>query len=298
MPSGDALYGGVEAGGTKFVCLAGTGPDDVRAIERFPTEAPEITLRRVLDFFAGLSEGPSAVGIGSFGPVDLDTASPTWGFITSTPKPGWQQTDFGGFVGRELGVPVAFDTDVNAAAMGEMTWGAARATTDCLYITVGTGVGGGAVVGRSPVHGLVHPEMGHVRVPRAPGDDFAGACPYHGDCLEGMVAGPAIRARAGRPGEELADDDPIWSIVAHYLAHAIVNFVCTLSPQRIVVGGGIAKRPTLLPEVRSQVQQLLNGYVQSPTITEHIDAYIVAPALGDRAGALGALAMAKIRDAR
>ncbi len=293
MSSGDILFGGIEAGGTKFVCVAGTGPDHLEARARIETTSPDETLRRVVDFFAPFRDRLDAIGIGSFGPVDLRPDSPTWGYITSTPKPGWEDTDFGGYIGRALGVPVVFETDVNAAAIGEMRWGNAQGVDSCLYITIGTGVGGGAIVSGQPLHGLVHPEMGHVRVPRAIGDDFPGACPFHGDCLEGMISGPALRARSGIPGEMLGDDDPTWDFVAHYTAHALLNFICTLSPERIVIGGGVSHRPFLFPLFRQRVQSLLNGYIRNPALLTDIDGYIVPPGLGDDAGSLGALALAE-----
>ncbi|RMF63832.1 MAG: ROK family protein, partial [Bacteroidetes bacterium] len=222
MPSSDSpCYGAVEAGGTKFVCAVGTGPDDVRALTRFPTTTPEETLARTLDFFRSQPEPPVALGVGSFGPLDPDPSSPTYGYITRTPKPGWSHTDVAGTLGRALGVPVAFDTDVNAAAVGEHRWGAARGLDTFIYLTVGTGIGGGGLVGGRRLHGLVHPEMGHVLVPRAPSDDFAGHCPFHGACLEGMAAGPALQARWGRPGADLSADHPAWDLEAHYLAHGL-----------------------------------------------------------------------------
>ena len=293
MSTESALFGGIEAGGTKFVCLVGTGPEHLEAEVRIDTKGPGETLARAADFFAPFAGRLAAVGIGSFGPVDLNRASPTWGFITSTPKPGWQQTDFAGFIRDALGLPVAFETDVNAAALGELTWGGARDVSDCLYITVGTGVGGGAIVGGRPLHGLVHPEMGHVRIPRAPGDAFPGACPYHGDCLEGMISGPALRARTGIAAEALPDDHPAWDAAVHYLSYGIVNFICTLSPERIIIGGGVTRRTHLLPRVRAAVRSLLNDYVQHPAVTAEIDAYLIPPKLGERSGALGAIALAR-----
>lgn len=289
------LYGAVEAGGTKFVCAIGTGPDDIRALERFPTTTPEETLGRTVAFFRDHPEarGLRAVGIGSFGPVDPDPASPTYGFITSTPKPGWGHTDFAGTLQRVLDVPVAFDTDVNAAAVGEHRWGAAQGLDTFLYLTVGTGIGGGGLVGGQRMRGLVHPEMGHILLPRAAGDDFAGTCPYHGACLEGMASGPAIEARWGRPAIELPADHRAWAFEAHYLAAALVNYICVLSPQRIIMGGGVMHQDHMLPRVRTRVQELLNGYVQAPAVLDGIDRYIVPPALGDRAGVLGALALGR-----
>ena len=286
------LLGAVEAGGTKFICLVGTSPDDIRTQARIETTTPDDTIEQVLDFFRSVDEPTRAIGIGSFGPVDLHPNSDTWGFITTTPKPGWQQTDFAARLQRELGVAVAFDTDVNAAALGESRWGAAAGDDDCLYLTVGTGVGGGAVVAGEPLHGLLHPEMGHVRVPRAPGDDFAGTCPFHNDCLEGMVSGPAIEARTGRPAEQLGPEDPAWQYVAHYLAHALVDFILILSPHRLILGGGVMHQQHLFPMVRRRVLDLLNDYLQTDAVRSAIDQYIVPPGLGDRAGVLGALALA------
>lgn len=290
------MVGGIEAGGTKFVCVVGTGPDDLRAETRVPTTTPAETLREVVSFFRAQRDAHSpveALGIGSFGPVDLDPASPTWGFITATPKPGWAHTDVAGTLRCELNVPVAFDTDVNAAALGEGRYGAARGLDTFLYLTVGTGIGGGALVNGDVLHGLVHPEMGHVRVPHdLAADPFAGVCPFHGDCLEGLASGPAIAARWGVPAEALPPDHEAWTLEARYLALALSGFVCTLSPQRIIVGGGVMAEPTLLPRVRSTLAALLNGYVQAPALLDDLDRYVVAPALGSRAGVIGALVLA------
>lgn len=289
------LFGGIEAGGTKFGCAVGTGPDDLRAETRFPTTTPEETIGRAIAFFkeqAG-TEPLAAVGIASFGPVDPDPDSPTFGYITTTPKPGWAHTDVAGPVGRALGLPVGFDTDVNGAALGEYRWGAAQGLDTFIYLTIGTGLGGGGMVNGKLMHGLLHPEMGHICLPHHPDDPFAGACPYHGDCLEGVAAGPALESRWGRRGETLPVDHPAWELEAHYLALGLVNFICTLSPQRIIMGGGVMEQTQLFPMVRRKVQQLLNGYVQSPTILEQIDRYIVPPGLGNRAGVLGAIALAE-----
>ena len=286
------LYGGIEAGGTKFVCALGTGPDDVRALTRFPTRTPDETLAEAVAFFRAQPEPPVAIGIGSFGPVDPNPASSTYGYITSTPKAGWLNTDVAGAVRRALGVPVGFDTDVNAAALGEHRWGAAQDVDTFLYITVGTGFGGGGLIRGQLMHGLLHPEMGHIFIPRALGDDFEGVCPFHGTCLEGLATGPALAARWGRPGHELPEDHPAWAFEAHYLALAVVNFILTLSPQRIILGGGVMHQAHLFPMIREAVQRHLNGYVQHPQILGTIDRYIVPPALGDRAGVLGSMALA------
>jgi fructokinase len=295
-PERGPLYGGVEGGGTKFVCVVGTGPDDVRAETRLPTTQAEATIGQAVAFFrdAQARLGPLAgIGIGSFGPVDLAPSSQRFGFITSTPKPGWKNVDLAGPFRDALGLPVAFDTDVNAAALGEWRWGAARNLDTFVYLTIGTGIGGGGLVGGQLMHGLVHPEMGHLRLPRdAASDPFPGACPFHGDCLEGLASGPALLARWGRAAETLPPEHAGWALEARYLALALVNFICTLSPQRVVMGGGVMEQSHLFPLVRRDVKALLNDYVRAPELLEDIDGYIVPPALGGRAGVLGALALA------
>ena len=297
--SSDApLFGGIEGGGTKFVCVIGRGPDDLVAEERIPTTTPQATLSNTVEFFrtAAARVGTlAAIGVGSFGPVDLHEGSPTWGFITTTPKPGWEHTDVAGRLKRELGVPVAFDTDVNAAALGEARWGAARGLDSFVYLTVGTGIGGGGLLGGRPMHGLVHPEMGHVLLPRdRAADPFPGMCPFHGDCLEGLASGPALLARWGQSAESLPEGHPAWALEAHYLALAVVNFVCALSPQRIILGGGVMDQAHLFPLIRREVVALLNGYLRAGEILDGIDTYIVPPGLGNRSGRLGALAMAEL----
>lgn len=288
------LFGGVEAGGTKFLCAVGTGPTDIRAVERFPTTTPEETIARVIAFFQSQPEPVAALGIGSFGPVDLNPASPTYGYITSTPKPGWRNAPLLPQIREALGLPTGFDTDVNAAALGESRWGAARGLQSAIYLTVGTGIGGGAIVGGRLLHGLIHPEMGHILVPQRPDDPYEGACPYHGAlCWEGLAAGPAIEGRWGTKGESLSPDHPAWELEAHYLAAGIATLVCTLSPERVILGGGVPQQPHLLPRVREKTVALLNGYVQSPAILEGIESYIVPPGLGSQAGVLGAIALAQ-----
>lgn len=292
------LYGGIEAGGTKFVCAVGSGPDEIRAEVRFPTTTPQETLQQAVEFFqaqeARLGERLTAIGIASFGPVDLIPQSPTYGFITSTPKPGWRNVDIVGYIRRALKVPVGFDTDVNGAALAEGLWGAAQGLDTFIYLTVGTGIGGGGMVGGKLIHGLLHPEMGHLRIPHDRGrDPFEGRCPYHGDCLEGLASGPALEARWGVRPENLPPDHPAWDLEAEYLALALHNLVCALSPQRVILGGGVMKQAHLFPRIRARLRDLLNGYIPVPAIlTEEIEAYVVPPALGDRAGVLGALALA------
>jgi fructokinase len=292
--SNRALYGGIEAGGTKFVCAVGSGPDDLCAQTQFPTTTPEETLGRAIDFFSLQPDDLFAIGIASFGPVDPNPDSPTFGYVTTTPKPGWAQIDFAGTVARALDVPVGFDTDVNGAALGEYRWGSAQGLDTFIYLTIGTGLGGGGLINGRPMHGLIHPEMGHIRLPHDwEADPFPGTCPYHGDCLEGLAAGPALEQRWGQPGATLPPDHPAWELEARYLALGLVNFITTLSPQRIILGGGVMQQAHLFPLIHREVQALLNGYVQSPAILDEIDAYIVPPGLGSRAGVLGAIALAE-----
>jgi fructokinase len=285
-------YGGIEAGGTKWVCAIGTGPDDLHDIVTFPTTTPEETIARAADFFA--QDGSvAAVGIGSFGPIGIQPGSPTWGHITTTPKRGWANTDVASALGKAVNRPIAVDTDVNAAALGEHRWGAAVGLDTFCYITVGTGIGGGGMANGRLMHGLLHPEFGHMRIPHDRGrDPFDGICPYHGDCLEGLASGEAIRARWGGAGEENVDEHA-WQLEAEYLALGLVNVICTLSPQRIVLGGGVMKQPLLLPLVRKQVSELLAGYISAPELDGELDDYVVTPALGDRAGVLGSLELAR-----
>ena len=286
------LFGGVEAGGTKWVCAKGTGPHDLAEVEVIPTTTPPETLGRVIEFFKRDGGRVSALGVGSFGPVDLRVGSQTFGWIMKTPKPGWAGTDVVGPLAEELSVPVAFDTDVNAAALAEQRWGAAQGISDFVYMTVGTGIGAGIVLDGRPVHGSAHPEFGHILIPHDRRvDPFPGACAFHGDCLEGMASGAALLARYGRPAEEL--DDPVaWELEAHYLAAGIVNAFLVLRPERVVVGGGVAKRPGLLPMVRTHVRQLIGEYVELASDVSDTDQLVIPPALGDRAGVLGAICLA------
>ncbi|MEW5957355.1 MAG: ROK family protein [Chloroflexota bacterium] len=287
-------YGGIEAGGTKFVCMVGRGPQDIRAETRFPTTAsPAETVDRAVAFFKQQAVSLAAIGIGSFGPVDLDTTSPTFGYITNTAKPGWVNTNIAGMLQAELNLPVVIDTDVNVAAFGEYRWGAGQSLDPILYLTIGTGIGGGAICGGKPLHGLMHPEMGHVLIPHDHSSDpFPGVCPFHGDCFEGLASGPALSQRWGQPAETLPDDHPAWELETHYLALALTNLILSYSPRRIVLGGGVMQHERLFPLLRRKTQQFLKGYIRSPQLGEHIDRYIVPPALGNQAGVLGAIALA------
>jgi fructokinase len=236
----------------------------------------------------------AAIGIASFGPLDADPRSATFGHITTTPKAGWRQVDIVGAFLRKFGLPVGFDTDVNGAALGEHRWGAAQGLDTFVYWTIGTGLGGGAMVNGKLIHGLLHPEMGHMMVPHdRTSDPFPGNCPFHGDCLEGLTAGPALEARWGQRGETLPPHHEGWALEAHYLALGLVNVITILSPQRIILGGGVMAQPAIFPLIRQEVQRLLNGYIQMPAILAQIEAYIVPPALGGQAGVLGAIALAQ-----
>jgi fructokinase len=244
----------------------------------------------------------AAIGIASFGPIDLDEASPTYGYITSTPKAGWANTDIVGPMRAAIpGIPVGFDTDVNGAGLGEWRWGAAQGLSDFVYITVGTGLGGGGMARGELLHGLVHPEMGHMGLPRVGDDTFEGSCPFHGRCWEGLCSGPAIEKRAGMPAEELPPDHPAWSITTQYMAHALVNLTCVLSPKRIVIGGSVRKAGQLgeerfFDQVRRAYRSIMADYIVSPALTESgISEFIVPPLLGDDAGVCGAIALAQAK---
>jgi fructokinase len=288
------VFGGIECGGSKWECAIGTGPDDLRATATIPTASPAETIGRAIGFFE--REGPvDAIGIGAFGPLDRNPASPTWGHVTTTPKPGWAHTNIAAEIRRRLAVPVQFDTDVNAAALGEHRWGAAAGLDTFCYVTVGTGIGGGGMAGGKLLHGLLHPEFGHLRIPHdLEADSFPGSCPYHGDCWEGLASGTALAARWGAPASEL-DDDEVWALEARYLALGLIAVISVLSPERIVIGGGVMRRRELLPLVQREVVALLNGYLDSAAVGDEISTYVTPPALDSRAGVLGAIALAQAR---
>jgi len=290
------LFGGIEAGGTKFVCMAGTDPDNIDREVRFPTTSPQETINQVIEFFSPYYQQNQllGIGIGSFGPVDLQKSSSKYGYITSTPKPGWQNTNLCGEIAKAINVPIVFDTDVNAAAFGELYWSGAKEVLDpFVYVTVGTGIGVGVVANQSPIHGLVHTEGGHMLIPQDKSlDPFDGICPYHKNCLEGLASGPAIKARWNLSAQDLPDNHPAWDLEARYIALAICNIVMMYSPMRIVVGGGVAQHPGLLDSIREKTLSLVNNYVQSDILINHISDYIVTPALGNQSGVLGAIALA------
>jgi len=296
------LLAGVELGGTKCVCILGTGPDDVRALERLPTGEREETMRQieaVLDRWRGQYGLPRAVGIASFGPVDLRPGSVTYGYITSTTKPGWRNTDVAQRLARRFAAPVGFDTDVNGAALAEGRWGGARGLLNFAYVTVGTGIGVGSIVNGRSVLGMNHTELGHIRVARKDGDKFAGVCPFHGDCIEGLASGPAIEARAGMPASQLPADHPAWEYVVHGLGQLLHTMVLTTAPSRIFLGGGVmGAQAHLFGRIQQELKRSLNRYVEAPELEQGLAQFIVPPGLGTMAGPLGALALAADADIR
>ena len=284
------LLGGIEAGGTRMVLAIGDENGNIFEKATIPTDTPDVSVPKMIEFFQG--KGIEALGIGCFGPVDLHKDSPTYGYITTTPKPGWSFYDFAGAFRKALNVPVGFDLDVNAAVLGEVTWGAAKDCGVAIYITIGTGVGVGVSVDGKLLHGLIHPEAGHVILTRHPEDTYKGHCPFHGNCLEGMAAGPAVEERWGKKGVELQDNPKVWEIESYYIAQAITNYILCYSPEKVILWGGVMHQEQMFPLIRKQVQEMLAGYLNSPMITEHIDDYIVAPGLGDEPGIKGALRLA------
>lgn len=287
-------YGSIEAGGTKFVCAVGDHEGQIIEKVTLPTTKPCDTLNKVIDFFRTYTL--KSIGLGCFGPIDLDRQSSTYGYVTSTPKQHWKNINIVGILQEGLKVPVVFDTDVNAAAFGEAKWGAAKEVDSCLYMTVGTGIGVGAIAEGKLLHGLIHPEMGHILLRRQKSDAFEGVCPYHRDCLEGLASGPAIEARWGMRGQYLWEREEVWELEAYYIAQALVNYILILSPKKIILGGGVMKQKQLFPSIHQHVRELLNGYIQHEFILENIHHYIVPPYLGDEAGVKGGLALAMVNE--
>jgi len=293
----EPLLAGVELGGTKCICVLGRGPDDIRAQISIPTgDDSDATLRRIESTLQEwqTTHGPiTALGVASFGPVDLAVTSPTYGFITSTPKPGWSHTDVAARLRRSLNIPLAFNTDVNGAALAEGRWGAAQGLRDFAYVTVGTGIGVGLIVAGRPAFGFTHPELGHIRIARRKGDDWPGSCRFHGDCLEGLASGSSIERRLGVRAEYLKHDDPVWELVVHALAQLLHTLVLATAPERILLGGGVMNSQRhLFARLRRELQRSLNHYVEAPQLTSGIETYVGPPALGEQVGPLGALAVA------
>lgn len=281
------MLGAIEAGGTKFVLAVSDDEFNITERKSVPTTTPEETFEKVFEFFDQYKV--KAIGIGSFGPIDVNTTSDTYGFITSTPKSAWENTDFIGLIKERYAVPLGWTTDVNAAALGELTYGAAKGKNSCLYLTVGTGIGGGAVINGEPLEGFGHPEMGHILVRKHGKDEYDGNCPYHSDCLEGLAAGPAIEKRYNQKAQELTDTEEVWEIEAYYLAQALMTYTLTISPEKIILGGGVMKQSQLFPLIRDEFSKLLNEYVETPDLDE----YIVSPALQDDSGITGCLILAQ-----
>ena len=281
--------GAIEAGGTKIICGIGNEHGHIERKLSFPTETPTLAMAKINEFFA--NEQLDALGVGTFGPIDVNKASETFGYITTTPKPGWGNFNIVGELQKTIDVPIGFDTDVNGAALAEATWGSAKGLNSCVYYTIGTGVGVGVYAEGHLIHGLLHPEAGHIPVKRHPDDRYEGFCPYHKDCLEGVAAGPAIERRYGVKGTELPAHHEAWKLEAYYIGQALTSTVLLLSPEKIILGGGVMHQAQLFPLIREQLQQNLNGYVQHPMILENIDQYVIAPGLGDDAGLCGAIAI-------
>lgn len=270
-----------------MVCAVGDENGVIKDRTSFPTRQPEETFADMIAYYRNWDI--QALGIGCFGPLDLNRQSRTYGYITKTPKPGWGNCDIVGAFKDALGVPVGFDTDVNGAVLGEVTWGAAKGLDSAIYITIGTGVGVGVYVNGGLLHGLVHPEGGHILLIRHPKDTYEGKCPFHKNCVEGLAAGPSIEARWGKKAAELSDRDEVWEMEAYYIAQAITDYILSYSPQKIILWGGVMHQEKLFGMVRKEVLNLLNGYVAHEMITEHIDQYIVPPALGEDPGIMGAI---------
>jgi fructokinase len=284
------IYGAIEAGGTKMVCAIGTADGQLLSEATFATKEPAETTRELVAFFQG--KGIKALGIGAFGPVDLNPASPTYGHLLETPKLAWRYFDFAGTLQRALAVPVGIDTDVNAACLGEMIYGCAQGLKNVIYLTVGTGIGAGVAVDGKLLHGMLHPEAGHILLEPHPEDSYPGNCPYHKRCLEGMASGPAIAERWGAKAVDLHDQPKVWEIESYYIGQALVNYILVLSPEKIILGGGVMKQTQLFPLVRRQVARLINGYLKTKELKD-LDNYIVPNSLKDRQGILGALELAK-----
>ncbi len=283
------LYGALEAGGTKMVLAIGTEDGKILEQKSIPTISPEETLPQIIDYFKG--KEIAALGIACFGPIDLNKNSETYGYITTTPKRKWADCNIVGALKDALHIPIGFDTDVNGSLLGEVTYGSAKGLTDAVYITIGTGVGMGVMTNGRLLHGMLHPAAGHMRMIVRPDDSFRGLCPFHGQCLEGMAAGPAIEARWGKKAVELKDDERVWDLEAYYIAQSLMTLILTLSPQRIILGGGVMHQTQLFPLVRQKTTEMLNGYLSTKELKD-MDSYIVPASLNDNQGILGCIKLA------
>jgi len=285
------LLGALEAGGTKMVLAIGNENGEIFEQVSIPTETPEITVPKIIEFFK--EKSIDALGIGSFGPIDLNKSSLTYGYITSTPKLAWRNYDIVGNISSALQVPIGFDTDVNASALGEATFGCMKGLSSGIYITIGTGVGVGVYLNGGLLHGMLHPEAGHVLLNKHPMDSFEGVCPYHPNCLEGLASGPSIEKRWGKKAYELKDQSEVWELEAYYIAEGLVDYILTLAPHRIVIGGGVMHQEQLFPLIRKKVLELLNGYLQTSELSD-IDHYIIPASLQDNQGIMGCLKLAAL----
>jgi fructokinase len=283
------LYGALEAGGTKMVCAIGDENGKILERTKIPTTTPEETMPPIFDFFK--DKGIKAIGIACFGPIDLNKDSATYGSITSTPKKGWSGYNIVEETKKALGIPVGFDTDVNGSMLGEATWGCAKGVSDAIYLTIGTGVGGGVISNGKLLHGMLHPEVGHIRLPRVEGDPGKSVCPFHDNCLEGLAAGPSIKARWGVSADQLADRAEVWEIESEYIATALMSYALILSPQKIILGGGVMHQEQLFPLIRKKFKELVNGYIVTKEM-EDLDNYIVPASLNDDQGIMGAVKLA------
>lgn len=287
------LYGTLEAGGTKMLCAVGNENGVIIDRISVPTRTPEETMPPIIEYFK--SKAIAALGIACFGPIDLHKGSETYGYITSTPKPGWGYYDIVGVLKKELNIPIGFDTDVNGSLLGEMTWGCAQSLTDAVYLTIGTGVGAGIMTNGKMLHGMLHPEAGHMLMKVREDDTYKGHCPFHGNCLEGMAAGPAIAERWGKPGFELSDKEEVWDLEAYYIAQALTAFIMILSPQKIILGGGVMHQESLFPLIRKYVKEMVNGYLKTKEL-EDLDTYIVPASLNDDQGLMGGIKLAMMAE--
>lgn len=282
--------GALEAGGTKMVCAIGDETGKIFEQISIPTQTPEDTVPQMIEYFK--NAGIEGLGIACFGPIDPDKKSATYGYITSTPKLAWQNYNFVGAFEEALGCPVGFDTDVNGSVLGEVTFGQAKGKSCVVYVTIGTGVGAGVYIEGKLLHGMLHPEAGHVMIQKRPGDHYEGRCPFHKNCLEGHAAGPAIEARWGKKAIELKDNKEVWDLEAYYIAQALAGYVLTLSPEMIILGGGVMHQEQLFPMIRGYVKEILNGYIKTDEM-EHLDSYIVPASLNDDQGIMGCLELAR-----
>ena len=283
------LFGALEAGGTKMVCAIGNENGEILEQKSIPTTTPEETMPAVLEYFK--DKEIASIGIACFGPIDLNKNSETYGYITSTPKIPWRNYNIVGAVKDALKIPVGFDTDVNGSLLGEVTWGCAKGLTDAVYFTIGTGVGAGIMTNGKMLHGMLHPEAGHVKMVPRSGDTYKGKCPYHGTCFEGMAAGPAIEERWGAKAVQLADREEVWDLESYYIAQALMGIVLTLSPQKIILGGGVMHQKQLFSMIREKMLKELNGYIQAKELAD-IDNYIVPASLNDDQGIMGCIKLA------